>query len=85
MPLTLKERIVSALVARRLRKTLGMTRAEWRRTMKPFPKWMALIFAAPAVYAAIKSGDWMLGLSLIGGALGLSNTHSLTGTGGKTQ
>lgn len=53
--------------------------------MKPFPKWMALIFAAPAVYAAIKSGDWMLGLSLIGGALGLSNTHSLTGTGGKTQ
>ena len=85
--MSLKSRITVWYIAERFRKAFGMTRAEWRFAMKPFPKWFgvlsAVIAGAPAVAEAYKTGGWMPACMTILGLLGVLNSHSLPGTGGK--
>lgn len=87
--MTIKSRIAAWYIARRMRKALGMSRAEWRKAMKPFPKWFgvlsALVAGAPTVVEAYKTGGWMPACMTLLGILGVLNSHSMTGTGGKPQ
>ena len=87
--MTIKSDLYAWYIARRIRLALGMSRAEWRTAMKPFPKWFGilsvLVAAGPAIWAAIQAKDWMTVLATLGGVLGLLNSHSMTGTGGQPQ
>lgn len=87
--MSLKSRIAAWFIAERIRKAFGMTRAEWRLAMKPFPKWFGLlsgfIAAAPAIWAAIQVKDYGTALAVLLGVFGVLNSHSLTGTGGKPE
>jgi hypothetical protein len=88
--MTLTERLTSWYLSRRLRKALGLNRAQWKELiMTPFPKWVgwlgAIVAAVPALYAAYQTGGIkgliMAIIALVGSGTVL-NSHSATGTGG---
>jgi len=78
-------------LTRKLRKSLGLSRAQWKELeMSPFPKWMgylgAIAAAAPTLYTAYHQGGikaLIFALISLAGAGTALNAHSASGTGGK--
>ena len=79
------------MVLGRVAKALGISRRQLREVLKmsPFPKWVGylttIVAVASAAFMALHPGDplpgWITTLTTIIAGF----THSLSGTGGKTQ